>query len=133
MQKDGSSLNSDTQIHECKAKYTSLLNPWISPLSWLVKNLDKGDRPEEDQTPSKLQGCIKFNIIKYVGEEYQVLRGGGYHGCGKRERESNIIFPMILRLFGRISNGEEGKGEENQDFKNLRVGKNIKLKRTYTP
>ena len=38
----------------------------------------------------------------------------------KKERGSNIIVPLILRLLGRISRGEEGDvnfGEENQDFK----------------
>ena len=41
-----------------------------------------------------------------------------------KKRESNIIFPLISRLLGRISSGEEEKGkgtvifEENQDFKN---------------
>ena len=38
----------------------------------------------------------------------------------ERGRGSNNIFTMILRLFGRISNGEKGKvteifWEENQD------------------
>ena len=72
------------------------------------------------------QGCIKFLIpgggwefIKYVGEEYQVVkRGKEYYYCGeeynieKRERGRNIIFPTILRLLGRISSREE-----NQDLK----------------
>ena len=36
----------------------------------------------------------------------------------KRERESIIIFPILLRILGRISGGEgDGKfGEENQDL-----------------
>ena len=40
---------------------------------------------------------------------------GEYHGCGeeyngeKRERVSNIFFPIILRLLGRISSGEKGR------------------------
>ena len=68
------------------------------------------------------QGCIKFlppsggKFIKYVGEEYKVVkRGRECHVCGKeynvekRERGSNIVFPIILRLLGRISIGEEGK------------------------
>ena len=32
---------------------------------------------------------------------------------------SNIIFPMILRLLGRLSSGEEGKGTENFVEKNI--------------
>ena len=38
----------------------------------------------------------------------------------KKERGSNIIFLIILRLLGRISSGEEegNFGKENQDFKN---------------
>ena len=45
--------------------------------------------------------------IKSVGEEYQVVKGGReYPGYGeeynveKRERGSNMIFPLILRLLG---------------------------------
>ena len=60
-----------------------------------------------------------------IGEEHQVVkRGGEYHDCGeeyngeKREGGSDIIFPKILRLLGRITSGEKGKGteiwEENQ-------------------
>ena len=41
VQKEGNLLNSDTQIHECRGRYSALLSPWVSPLSWLVKNLDK--------------------------------------------------------------------------------------------
>ena len=34
----------------------------------------------------------------------------GMEGCWeKKERGSNIIIPMILRLLGRISTGEEGE------------------------
>ena len=64
----------------------------------------------------------------------------------KRERGSNIIFPIILMLLGRISSGEEGKeiswlrGRINQGknekgkqyhlpHKIEAVGKNIKLGR----
>ena len=42
-------------------------------------------------------------------------RGRKYNGCveenyvEKREMGSNIIFPIILGLLGRISSGEEGK------------------------
>jgi len=55
-----------------------------------------------------------------------VKRGREYHGCGeeyyveKREMGSNIIFPLILRLLGRISSGEKWKGKEI-------LGKNIKI------
>ncbi len=41
MQKDGHLLNSDTQVHECRAKYSAQLAPWISPLSWLVQKIEK--------------------------------------------------------------------------------------------
>ena len=33
------------------------------------------------------------------------------------KKKHNIIFPMILRLLGRKSIGEEGIGDENQDKK----------------
>ena len=63
-------------------------------------------------------------------EDYQVVkRGREYHYCGeenivvKRERVSNIIFPIILRLLGKISSGEEGKGTEI-------TGKKIKIKQS---
>ena len=57
------------------------------------------------------------NSIKSFEEEYQVVkRGRKYHGkiitWKKRERGSNFILPLILRLLGRISSGEEGKGTE---------------------
>ena len=66
---------------------------------------------------------------KYLGrgEEYNVE---------KSERGSNIIFPVTLRLLGRILNRKEDGTfkEENKDFKKMRVGKNIKLQGTlYTP
>ena len=47
----------------------------------------------------------------------------------KRERGSNIIFPIILRLLKILSKGE-GNGkfwEENHDLKKLGVGKDMKL------
>ena len=52
-------------------------------------------------------------FFKWVGEEYQLVkRGREYHGCGeeynvvKREKGSKIIFPITLRLLGRISSWE---------------------------
>ena len=62
VQKDGNLLNSDTQIHECKGRYSSLLSPWISPLSWLMMKLDKMERaaggsPGETE-PSLIEGLI---------------------------------------------------------------------------
>ena len=53
-------------------------------------------------------------------------RGREYRSCGeaykveKRESGSNIIFPIILRLLGRISSGEEGMGTDM-------LGKKIKI------
>ena len=45
------------------------------------------------------------------------------------ERGSNIIFPIILKLLGRISNEEEGKGTEFSGRESrsqiMSVGKNI--------
>ena len=61
-----------------------------------------------------------------VGEEYQVMkRGKEYKGCGEKynvEKESNIIFHIILMLLGRISCGEKGKTAEIS-------GKKIKIKK----
>ena len=48
----------------------------------------------------------------------------------KRNRGRNITCPIIFRLMGRISIGEKGKRMdifENQDYKIMGVGKNIKL------
>ena len=69
---------------------------------------------------------------------YQVVKRKRCYGCGeeyveKRDMGSNIINPIILRLFGRISSAEKGEmhgtiGEENQDFN--KMGKNIKLQVT---
>ena len=96
-------------------------------------------RPEGNlgpQNSSRWQG--KF--IKGVGEEYQVLRRGReYHGYGEEynveKRESNIIFPIILRLKGR--SGEDGKSTEIMGKKsrlNMGMGKNFNLWETlYIP
>ena len=49
----------------------------------------------------------------------------------KRVRGSNIIFPLIFRLLGRISGGEKEKGTDisgkKSRFKERGMGKNIKL------
>ena len=60
---------------------------------------------------------------------------GVYNVENKRKRGSSIIFPIILRLLGRISigKGDGNFAEGNQDYKKC-VGKNIKLHGTlYTP
>ena len=44
-----------------------------------------------------------YKFIKFVGEKNIIE---------KREKGSNIIFPIILRLLGRMSSGEKGKGTE---------------------
>ena len=52
-----------------------------------------------------------------------VKKGREYIGCGeeynleKRERGTNIIFPIILRLLGRISSVEKRKGTEFSGMK----------------
>ena len=70
----------------------------------------------------------KVPYIQSVGKEYQVVkRGREYYSCGekynveKRGRGSNIIFPFIIRLLGRISSGEEGKGTEILGIKKLNL------------
>ena len=61
-----------------------------------------------------------------------------YHSCGKGynvKKGSNIIFPIILGLLGRISSWE-GDGNvrvENQDFKNGDGGRISSCKELYTP
>ena len=75
-------------------------------------------------------------------EEYQVVkRGMEYHGCGedynveKREKGSNVPFPIILRLRRRISRGEGcgSFGEEIRDLKKLGWGRISSCRELYTP
>ena len=56
----------------------------------------------------------------------------------KRERGSNIVIPLILRLLGRISSGKKGEGdgnfrEENQDFRKFGWGRISRCMELYTP
>ena len=55
--------------------------------------------------------------------------------CKKRERGSDIVFPIILRLLIRISNGEgaENFDEENQDSKIKGWGRISRFRELYTP
>ena len=54
----------------------------------------------------------------------------------KRGKGSKIIFPIIIRLFERISSGEEGMGvnvgEENQGFKKCGWGRISRFRELYT-
>ena len=93
---------------ERRVRGSNIIVPFILRLSG---RLSKGVRGEQDRN---------------FGEENQVVkRGRKYYGCGeeynveKRERGSNIIFPILLKLSRRISRGEgeENGGEENQDLK----------------
>ena len=65
------------------------------------------------------QGCIKFLIppgrsFQVAWKEYQdAKKGKEYQGYGeknnvKKGKESNILFPMMIRLLRRISSGEGG-------------------------
>ena len=85
-----------------------------------------GSVPVHVSTDSPLKirhGCIKF--IKSVGKNIKWGRGEGNiiavgTNIEKWDKGSNIIFPIILRLLGRISSGEEDGHfwEENQDLNN---------------
>ena len=79
---------------------------------------------------------IKFLRRSYQvcwgSEEYKIMkRGRKNHGCvvecNVEKGESNINFPSILRLLGRMSRGEEDGnfGDENPRFQKMRVGKNM--------
>ena len=57
------------------------------------------------------------------GARYVLCRGEEYN-MHKRERGSNIICPIILRLLGRISSGGKGKGTEI-------LGKKIQIKKKW--
>ena len=66
-------------------------------------------------------------LSSLLGKEYQVVkRQGNIMAEGKnitwvkRERGSNIIIPIMLRLWRRISNEEKGKESEI-------LGKKIKI------
>ena len=58
--------------------------------------------------------------IKLIGVEGNIMAVEKNITWEKRERGSNIIFPIILRLLGRISSGEEVKWTEI-------LGKKIKI------
>ena len=85
-------------------------------------------------TVKKNSELIKLYFSNFVREQslrYQVGKKGWVKsnlGFWK-ERGSKIIFSLILRLLGRISSGrgDRNYGEENQDFKKMGMGKNIKL------
>ena len=74
-----------------------------------------------------------YKVPYSLGEAYQVC----WEGASSCEEGKGIlwlwgrIYPSILMLFGRISNGEKEKGTEvlgkKIRFKKLGVGKNIKL------
>ena len=73
-----------------------------------------------------------------LGVEYQVVkRGRDYHGSGenimrikKGKGDAILLFPLILRLLGRLLGREEEKAyllrRKKQDLKKG-MGKNIKL------
>ena len=75
-----------------------------------------------------LKRCIKFLIFSLLGKNVKLWRGeGNTIAVGKnitwKKRGSNIIFPFIIRLLGRISSGEEGKGTEILGIKKLNLKK----------
>ena len=90
------------------------------------------------QFQTKLQGCIKFLIskfIKSIREEYQVVkRRKEYHSFGeeykmkKRERGSNIIFSIIFRLLEEYKR-EKGKGTKinlkNEGGEDYQIARNF--------
>ena len=58
------------------------------------------------------------------------IKAVGKNITRKKVKGKNIIFPMILRLLGRISSGKEGKGivlGKKSRLTKLGVGKNINL------
>ena len=65
------------------------------------------------------RGQVLGSLSSLFEEEYQVVKTGKeYYGCGekynveKRERGSNIIFPIKVRLLGRISRRLRGRGRK---------------------
>ena len=72
-------------------------------------------------------------MIKSVGEEHKVVKSRREYQAveknkrEKRERGSNIIFPITLRLLGRISSEERGKRRIIWGRKKKKKRKNIKL------
>ena len=55
----------------------------------------------------------KAPYSRLLGRISSCEEGKGYHGCGKEEKGSNIIFPVILRLSGRIFSWEGNFGKES--------------------
>ena len=52
VQKEGNSLHSDTQIHEVSGKYSSVLAPWVAPVSWLVRTVEMRKAAEVSSSSS---------------------------------------------------------------------------------
>ena len=110
------------------------LEPWHD-VGDVVQRLGQCGRVRSIQLRNPwCRGCIKFLIQVYQVEYHVVKRGRKYHEWGRIKRGkmktgSNIIFPVILRLLGRISSveGDWNFGEENKDLKKMGLGKNIKL------
>jgi len=58
VQKEGGSLHSDTQIHELSAKYSSVLAPWVAPVSWLVKTVEMRKAAASVESPDSSPGWV---------------------------------------------------------------------------
>ena len=58
---------------------------------------------------------VHYLFIKSAGEEYQVVkRGRECHGCGEENNVEKGKGEAILRLWGRISSGEEDRNFEKK-------------------
>ena len=59
VQKEGNSLYSDTQIHKVSGKYSSVLAPWVAPVSWLVRTMEMRKAVEvSSPSPSPSIDCM---------------------------------------------------------------------------
>ena len=77
----------------------------------------------------------KFCVQKPFTELYSGVYKVPYYNAVKRERGSNFIFPIILKLLGEYQAGKgEGDdfGKENRD-KNLEWGRISSCREFYTP
>ena len=84
----------------------------------------------------ELRACypyIKFCVKKPFTELYSGVYKVPNHNVVKRERGSNFIFPIILKLLGRILSGERGRRRFRERKSKLVWGRLSSSREFYTP
>ena len=81
VQKEGSTLHSDTQVHELSGCYSEALDPWIAPVSWLVRSVEQRKAAtalvvtEPEPTPSWLAGLQHQHQMDAWNSDLCVVEG----------------------------------------------------------